>query len=232
MVLTAVSPVHVIYAQEAREYSLWTVTILLCCAALVKAVKSQKRVWWVVYSLSLGLNFYVSLLSVLVPLSQTIYLALLTRLRITKITIDLLLAQLGAVLLFSPWLIIIYQNYAVLEDKTKWTNVSQPFIKLLSAWELHLNSIVWDFHPQINWEIAPRITPVFLMFIIITIVSLYRYTRPNIYLLITCLIIVPALGLILPDLIQGGQKSVITRYFIPSLLGIQVSIAYWLGRDK
>ena len=239
MVLTAVSPVHVIYAQEGREYSLWAVTILLSCAALVKAIKSQKRVCWVVYSLSLGLNFYVSLLSVLVALSQTIYLVLLTKLRITKITINFLLAQLVAVLLFSPWLIIIYQNYALLEGKTKWTNASQPFIKLLSAWELHLNSIVWDFHPQINWAITPiiwalmpRIATAFLIFIILTLVYLYRYTRPNIYLLIICLIIIPALGLILPDLIQGGQKSTMTRYFIPSILGIQVSIAYWLGRDK
>ena len=232
MVLSAVSPVQVIYAQEAREYSLWTVTILLCCAVLLKAIKTRKKFWWLVYSLSLGLNFYVSLLSILLALSQTIYLLLSTRLKISKITINFLISQLGAAALFSPWLIIIYQNYTLLEDRTSWTNYSQPFINLLSAWELHLNSIVWDFHPQINWAIAPRITPVFLTFIILTLVTIYRYTRSHIYLLITCLIIVPTLGLILPDLIQGGQKSTMTRYFIPSLLGIQVCLAYWLGKDN
>ncbi|MDJ0534724.1 MAG: glycosyltransferase family 39 protein [Xenococcaceae cyanobacterium MO_207.B15] len=232
IVLTVVSPLHVIYAQEAREYSLWTVSILLCCAALVKAIKSNKRFWWVIYSLSLGLNFYTSLLSVLLALSQTIYIFLSTRFKITKTTINFLLSQLGAVLLFSPWLIIIYENYGVLKHKTSWTNISKPFIELLFAWGLHLISIVWDFHPSINLFIALIAAPVFLLFITITIISLYRYTNPKIYLLITCLIIVPALGLILPDLIEGGQKSVMTRYFIPSLLGIQVSIAYWLGTDK
>jgi len=32
--LIAVSPFHILYAQEAREYSLWTVTIALSSAAL------------------------------------------------------------------------------------------------------------------------------------------------------------------------------------------------------
>ncbi len=105
-------------------------------------------------------------------------------------------------------------------------------MSLLSSWELHLTSTIVDFHPQINGEIARIITPVFLIFIVSILVVICRYTAPDIYLLITCLIIVPALGLILPDLIQGGQKSVITRYFFISLLSLQVSWAYWLGQDK
>ena len=43
MALVAVSPVHVLYAQEAREYSLWTVAILLCSTTLIKAIKSKKK---------------------------------------------------------------------------------------------------------------------------------------------------------------------------------------------
>ena len=73
---------------------------------------------------------------------------------------------------------------------------------------------------------------VFLGFILIAFLSLYRHNKPEIHLLIICLILVPALGLMLPDLIQGGQKSIMTRYFIPSLLGIQISIAYWLARNR
>ena len=39
---------------------------------------------------------------------------------------------------------------------------------------------------------------------------------------------VPALGLILPDLINGGQLSVSTRYFMPSLLMVPLLLAGWL----
>lgn len=232
MALVAVSPVHVLYAQEAREYGLWIVTIVFCSAALIKAIKTEKTLWWIVYSVSLAVNFYVSLLSALLAFSQTIYVILLNKFRITKKTIIFLLAQLGSVLLFLPWLINIYQNYNKLQSNTYWTNSSRPLASLLSAWELHLNSIAWDFHPQINWLIAPRVTTIFLLFLGISLTCLYQKTKPSTYLLIISLIAIPALGLILPDLIQGGQKSILTRYFMPSLLGVQLSIIYWLGRDK
>ncbi|HBL14553.1 MAG TPA: dolichyl-phosphate-mannose-protein mannosyltransferase, partial [Cyanobacteria bacterium UBA11162] len=37
--LIAISPFHVLYAQEAREYSLWTVSILFSCAAFLRAIR-------------------------------------------------------------------------------------------------------------------------------------------------------------------------------------------------
>lgn len=43
MALIAVSPFHVLYAQEAREYSLWTVTILLSSAALLRAMRVKTK---------------------------------------------------------------------------------------------------------------------------------------------------------------------------------------------
>lgn len=42
--LFTISPFHVLYAQEAREYSLWTVTILLSSAVLVRATR-MKKLW-------------------------------------------------------------------------------------------------------------------------------------------------------------------------------------------
>ena len=156
----------------------------------------------------------------------------MNRFRINKLLINGLLFQFIAIILFIPWLFVIYQNYYLLQGNTYWTNSTKTFISLLSSWELHFNSIIWDFHPQINWLISPRVTNIFLIFLIITIVYICRNTKPNVYLLIICLITIPALSLILPDLIQGGQKSTLTRYFIPSLLGIQISIVYWLGRNE
>jgi uncharacterized membrane protein len=42
MSLVAVSPLHIIYAQEARQYSLFTVTILLSSIALLKAISRKE----------------------------------------------------------------------------------------------------------------------------------------------------------------------------------------------
>jgi uncharacterized membrane protein len=43
MSLVAVSPLHIIYAQEARQYSLFTVTILLSSIALLKAISRKEE---------------------------------------------------------------------------------------------------------------------------------------------------------------------------------------------
>ncbi len=44
MSLVAVSPLHIIYAQEARQYSLFTVTILLASIALLKAISRREEI--------------------------------------------------------------------------------------------------------------------------------------------------------------------------------------------
>ncbi len=43
LTLIAVSPIHVLFAQEAREYSLWTLTTLLSHLSQVKAMKQLSR---------------------------------------------------------------------------------------------------------------------------------------------------------------------------------------------
>ncbi|NER30255.1 MAG: hypothetical protein F6J89_22180 [Symploca sp. SIO1C4] len=68
----AVSPFQVLYAQEAREYSLWTVTILLSTAALLKAMRSPSHSSWGIYTVSLTLGFYKTILSTLVAMGQGI----------------------------------------------------------------------------------------------------------------------------------------------------------------
>ena len=41
--LVAVSPFHILFAQEAREFVLWTVTTLLSSATLLRATRVQKQ---------------------------------------------------------------------------------------------------------------------------------------------------------------------------------------------
>lgn len=56
------------------------------------------------------------------------------------------------------------------------------------------------------------------------------HTSPQrIWLFILTLVGVTALALIIPDLILGGQRSSMTRYFTPSILGIQLAVSYLLA---
>ena len=56
--LMAVSPFHVLYAQEARPYSLWAAMILLSSAAMLRALRRQTWWSWSLYAATVALGFY------------------------------------------------------------------------------------------------------------------------------------------------------------------------------
>ncbi|MDP8965756.1 MAG: glycosyltransferase family 39 protein, partial [Cyanobacteriota bacterium] len=104
--LLAISPFQVLYAQESREYSLWTVTILASSLALLRARRLKTKASWFIYAVTLTLSLYTFLFSALVALGHGIYIVALERFRLTKVLISYLLALLAGMLLFSPWLIV------------------------------------------------------------------------------------------------------------------------------
>ena len=232
MGIIAISPVQVLYAQEAREYSLLLVTSTLSYIALIGAVKRNNWRWWVFYTISLAANLYVSLLGGYVAIAQAIYVFILEKFRFTKTTLKLILSSIIALVLFSPWIWIFYKNYSIVKAKTSWSNVTRPFIELLRSWELHLTSIFIDFHPGVSGYISVRIIGFLAVFIFICYRFVYRHNQRRTWLLLLTLTLVPSLMLIVPDLVDGGIKSIMTRYFLPSLLAVQIVVAYWLSQAK
>ena len=59
--LTTISPVHVVYAQEARQYTLWMVMILLSSAILLRAIRQKTKINWLIYALTVALGLYTHL---------------------------------------------------------------------------------------------------------------------------------------------------------------------------
>lgn len=230
MGIIAVSPVHVLYAQEAREYSLLVLITAVTCITLLKAIKHNNWLWWSFYTISLATNFYVSLIAGYIAIAQAIYIAILERFRVTPVTINFILSGIASLVLFAPWLWVIQQNYDILQDKTSWTNMTRPFIELFHAWELHLSSIFIDLNPYINSYIASRIFGFLVVFIFICYRLVYSKNKPKTWLLLLSITVIPTIMLILPDLIDGGIKSIMTRYFLPSILMIQIAVAYWLSQ--
>ena len=119
VMLMAVSPFYVAYAQEARPYSLWTVAILLMSASLLKALRVNNRISWSIYTLSLIIGFYTSLFSVYVAFFQGIYVFTLSRKRLKAIRNYLIYATV-AVLCFVPWILVIVNHLELLHSNTSW----------------------------------------------------------------------------------------------------------------
>ncbi|MFE1746212.1 glycosyltransferase family 39 protein [Coleofasciculus sp. H7-2] len=227
--LIAISPIHVLYAQEAREYTLWTVTLLLLSASLLRAMRLKTKFSWAIYAVTLALSLYTFLFSALVAVAQGIYIIVTERFRWTPIVTAFVIASLAGVFIFAPWIIVLNTNFSQFQDTTSWTMMKVPPLILIQAWSLHINRIFIDFDFGFENPVTYLITPAFLILVGYAIYFLCRNTPKQIWLFILTLIGVPALSLMLPDLVFGGLRSASSRYLIPSFLGIQLAVAYLLA---
>ncbi|NER21806.1 MAG: hypothetical protein F6J96_14140 [Symploca sp. SIO1C2] len=224
--LLSISPFHVVYAQEARQYSLWTVTILLTNAALIRAIRLNNNRSWVIYATTLILGLYTSLFSILGAIGQGIYVITLEKFRWTKTIKSYLIASLVAIIVFAPWLVLTITTWQSLQGNTTWTKVPISLLILIGCWFLNLSSIFIDLFFGSTHPLTYIVPPILSVLVGYAIYFLFRHTPQQVWLLILTMILANILPLIVPDLIFGGQRSASTRYFIPGLLGIQLAVAY------
>jgi uncharacterized membrane protein len=74
--LIAISPFHVIFAQEVRLYGLWTVAILLSSWAFLRSIRLNTFWSWSVYCITSTLAFYTFPLSLLTTAAHGFFLVL------------------------------------------------------------------------------------------------------------------------------------------------------------
>lgn len=224
--LFAVSPVQLIYSQEAREYSLWIVGMLLATIALLLAVR-RKRAWaWVGYSVALTLSLYSSLVTVLLSMSHLVFILLTQKPRQWPY---FALASGGAWVLFAPWLWVIWQNWQRLQSVTAWTKQSSPMGLLAKLWGLHYSATVVDFSLPLNHPFTLVVPPLLILAMLGAAAGLRRSSRDAGMILLLCMLLVPPLVLIGNDVLRSGQLSGTTRYFLPSLMVVPIIFAAWVS---
>lgn len=232
--LLAASPLHILYAQEAREYSLWTVTILVSNIALLRAIRLKNKVSWLIYALALTASFYTFLLSFFVAIGHGIYLLVVEKFKFSRTLISYFLASLIGFIAFIPWIAVIISNRVQAQSVTAWTGViKKPLWEMLKIWGINFSRVFIDFNYSSQDALVSQI---FLTFCIIILVGLLGYSLYFLcshaplrsWLFILTLMGTITLPFVLPDLVLGGVRSTTPRYFIPCYLGIQLAIAYLL----
>ncbi|MBO3462183.1 glycosyltransferase family 39 protein [Aetokthonos hydrillicola Thurmond2011] len=228
----AASPFHLIYAQEARMYSLYTLIILLSSAALLRAMRLNTKLSWGIYSISLLLGFYTHLLFSLVAIGQLTYVVFNQGIRTDKILIAYLKALLAGILPFLPWLFLIIIQLDKVQETIEWAKYTLPLNDILDGWQIHWARNFFDITTQYSyqdklqnnlWFFIIRFL-VFLLFY--AIYFLYQKTPKTTWSFIVILISLTALTQAVPDIIFGGIRSVQVRYAIPVYLGCHLAIAY------
>ncbi|HBE18998.1 MAG TPA: hypothetical protein DEG17_15170 [Cyanobacteria bacterium UBA11149] len=231
--ILAVSPFHNLYAQEARQYSLWTVTILLSSAALLRAIRLKTKGSWIIYFITLTSSFYTFLFSALVAIGHGIYIITIEKFRLTKTIISYCLASLAAIILFMPWLAVVMTSLSQINKVTNWANQRASFWRWLQTFMGVLARIFIDFNTRPRDPLIYLIAIAIAILALIALVSysfyeLMRHTPQRVWLFIATLVGVFAIALILPDLIFGGNRSSL-RFLTPLILGIQLAVAYLLA---
>jgi len=232
--LLAVSPFQIVYAQEARPYSLFVLITLLSGAALLRGMRLKTNSSWAIYAATVALGLYSHLLFALVVLGHGIYLVISENLRFNKTVIGYLLAASAGFIALFPWAIVLLINSPKASQNTAWLSARRPISVLAKNWLLN---IIKQFFDLGIYSDLPRLyfllsIPVMLMILIIVGYSFYlllSQTERRVWLFVMTLTCVTLVIILPPDLIWGGIRALNTRYLIPSYLGMQIAVAYFLA---
>ena len=197
-------------------------------------MRKKTLVSWSIYVVTLLLGLYSFLFTGFVAIGHGIYVFAHERFHLTKTFITYLIASFVSLLGFLPWLLIMIDNRSSFEAATAWSTNSMSVLSLVNYWIYNVTYVFVDFfyifslypNSAFNWQFGQVIVPLVLILVIFSIYFIFRNTSKKIWLFVFTLILTTAAAIILPDIIWGGYRSIMARYFIPSYIGIQLAVAY------
>jgi uncharacterized membrane protein len=225
--LVAISPTHLVFAQEARMYSLWTLLTIVAGAALLRAIRHQTWASWLGFSLAMSASLYTHFLAVIPLLGYVIYtIALYWRDRL--ILKRLIAACSLAGLSFLPWVgVFLTRQIVAQEDGThKPLNLSaaiKNWFGLFRRIFVDLNSSLQD-----SWPMAIGLVSLAIGCAMLSLMALYRLQRETpiqTWLFVGLL----TLGLPIGLFSQSLSGILPSRYLLPCSVGLFLAIGYLLG---
>ncbi|MDJ0517919.1 MAG: glycosyltransferase family 39 protein [Trichodesmium sp. MO_231.B1] len=252
----ALSPVEILFAQTARQYSLVTVLIIGSSILLLQALDSRSWKKWGLYSIVSAIGLYTHLFFCLTLIAQGIfvicnwffsnYVAIISskkksnlskfQILIQTLPLDFFIVSVAIIILYIPWIVIVINNLQRVYDATNWARVSVSFDFLVKKWILSFSSLFIDLGFGFN-NIGTYLLR--LLFLIIIAWGVYKvccFCSLSTKLFILTSIFVPLIILVIPDLLGGGQRSAVTRYLLFCFPAIYLSVAYllakYLGREN
>ncbi|MCC5897030.1 MAG: glycosyltransferase family 39 protein [Phormidium sp. BM_Day4_Bin.17] len=226
--LLSISPYQILLGLGLRSYSLWTLAILASGVALLRAVKSGTVMAWFLYSISICIGLYSHLFFIFIIIAQGLYILFTEWQDRGDRIIGGLAASIFGLILFSPWIWITISQLDRIEDNTRWVR-GRPssFISIFRATIENIgNNFVNSWQSYSGQSIVSR-------FLVLGIaLSLYFLIRQNsirIWGFLILPILVTLAGLAIPDLLQGGGRSLQSRYLVPALLPMTLALSICLA---
>jgi uncharacterized membrane protein len=229
--LLAVSPLQVLYSQEAREYTLWTCVILASSALLLRAARLQSRPAWIAYALSVALGMYVFPLSALVAAGHGAYLLVSGEVRKRGVLLSYLAACAFGALSFLPWLHVMLTSSGLGRGMNGILSAKTSPLKVAAELLRGLKASLFDFGffrigPLRSTWVNALATLAAAALTACAASALATGGRRKAAAFVLVGLTFPALPLVAHDLLEGGGLVNQLRYLIPLYLAVALALAY------
>lgn len=228
--LYALSPFELIYAQQAREYSMWILLTLLCSASLICATRRPRLRSWLLYFSITSTMLWTHLLSIWIVIAQAAFMGVHSR-RNRKTLIAFSSAATFSLLLLAPWLIMVVtrpaelNDYGGIEKQVAPSLYAETFLLNLSRTVLDVGLPSYEHLPYFQWRL---IVPIAATIVLIAS-GLWRFMRTatSEWRTLLCLLGVSTmLPLMLADVVAGGRRALLPRYDSPAWISLDLILAF------
>lgn len=196
--------------------------------ALLRSLRSNNNFNWLGYGLTLALGIYSHVNFIFVYFAQTVYVIVTQKFKFNKSILNHILASTILFVSFLPWILVITRDWSDIKSRIAWLNNFQiSVLERILTIIFNTSTVLVDFNNQFNFK-----NPLPYLIFIIIIYSfwfMYRKAPFHTFLFIALLVIIPGLSQIIPDFLQGGRRTIYSRYLTPSYIGVSLSVAYLLA---
>ncbi len=231
--LTAVSPVHVVYSQEARPYSLWVLmTVFSSWVLLVAARRSGTRgrpnvTAFAAYGAAVVLGLTTHVLFVLVVVAHLVLVAWQGGWRVTPALRGVGWSLLGAAALSSPLAVRVIQQLLGERTGLEWVGASIG----LRDWTVGLATAYSRAFVDLGGPHLPDhlqlLGVVPLALVLVAVPAVWRHAPRTAARFLLLLALCCSLPLVLTDLMVGGIRATVIRYHLPGVVAGELAVALW-----
>ncbi|MEM9534915.1 MAG: glycosyltransferase family 39 protein [Cyanobacteria bacterium P01_E01_bin.45] len=236
--VASLCPIYVLYAQEAREYSLWIVAGMFSSAALLRSLRTNRRTDWLVYSLTLVLGLYTHLFFVFNILAHVTGsgLTFLKEKAYSKSRGSNFIAAVALnCLAFAPWGLLFFRESARVGSHAKWFSGTFDVLTIAKRIMGSFVRTIYDFgfseqsNVGLNFTTVLNILPLLLTLTVIGISFVFVLKTSNKLARyhILALVIIPIILTMLGESLTGKVLTQ-TRYLMPTWLGVQLALIYFI----
>jgi uncharacterized membrane protein len=222
----AVSPFELQYTQQAREYTLWGLCVVISSALFIRAIRTDDGRAWLAYAVSVAVGLYSYLFFYFVALAHAITLASARSRRSTRALRFFGGAIVAASLLYSPWLANLAIHRETVAETNSYFSAPLPAIVYIYKWLFNVGAVFFDAEYVNIWYS-------FLLIPITAIAALAFFVTARtkdhlVAAFVLTLFFTATLPLLVPDLLLHQSRAISARYLLPAWIAVDLAVAYWI----